>query len=220
MAEWEERSGKQNRGRLVANVYPVIGDVPIDELTVNDIERALKHIISRGSPEVARRGHTLIVSIFKYVLAKDLIQQPDIVVGLSWYKEQMPKRRRQRLYSEKLGPEDVGQLLRSIDEHKNRWTVPVSMALQRAPYCAVRPSGLLEAKWTEFNLDAAEWIIPAERMKMGRPHLVPLPGQAAALFKKMYAFSGQQELPFPSTSSKGKGKILSLILMNTALPAD
>ena len=209
MMEWEERSGKQNRGRLVANVYPVIGDVPIDELTVNDIERALKHIIARGSLEVARRVHTLIVSIFKYALAKDLIQQPDIVVRLSWYKDQMPKRRRQSLYSEELGPEDVGKLLRSIDEHKNRWTVPVSMALQLAPSCAVRPSELLEAKWTEFNLDAAEWIIPSERMKVGRPHLVPLPRQAVELFKKMYAFSGQQELVFPSTSSKGKGKAVS-----------
>ena len=47
MAEWEGRSGKQNRGRLAANVYPVIGDLPIDKITVNDIELALKHIISR-----------------------------------------------------------------------------------------------------------------------------------------------------------------------------
>ncbi len=209
MMEWEERSGKQNRGRLVANVYPAIGDVPIDELTVNDIERALKHIIARGSLEVARRVHTLIVSIFKYALAKDLIQQPDIVVRLSWYKDQMPKRRRQSLYSEELGPEDVGKLLRSIDEHKNRWTVPVSMALQLAPYCAVRPSELLEAKWTEFNLDAAEWIIPSERMKVGRPHLVPLPRQAVELFKKMYAFSRTKEWVFPSTSSIGAGKPVS-----------
>ncbi len=152
MMEWEERSGKQNRGRLVANVYPVIGDVPIDELTVNDIERALKHIIARGSLEVARRVHTLIVSIFKYALAKDLIQQPDIVVRLSWYKDQMPKRRRQSLYSEELGPEDVGKLLRSIDEHKNRWTVPVSMALQLAPYCAVRPSELLKQNGPNLTL--------------------------------------------------------------------
>jgi integrase len=176
---------------------------------VNDIERALKHIIARGSLEVARRVHTLIVSIFKYALAKDLIQQPDIVVRLSWYKDQMPKRRRQSLYSEELGPEDVGKLLRSIDEHKNRWTVPVSMALQLAPYCAVRPSELLEAKWTEFNLDAAEWIIPSERMKVGRPHLVPLPRQAVELFKKMYAFSRTKEWVFPSTSSIGAGKPVS-----------
>lgn len=209
MVEWEGRSGKQNRGRLAANVYPVIGDLPIDKITVNDIEHALKHIITRGSLEVARRVHTLIVSVFKYALAKGLVQQPDIIVRLSWYKEQMPKRRKKSLYSEELGAEDVGQLLRSIEEHKKRWTIPVATALQLAPYCAVRPSELLEAKWNEFNLDAAEWVIPAERMKKGLPHLVPLPRQAVKLFKKMYGFSGQQEFVFPSTSSKGKGKAVS-----------
>lgn len=182
MAEWEERSGKQNCGRLAANVYPVIGDVPIDELTVNDIERALKHIISRGSLEIARRVHTLIASIFKYALVKDLIQQPDIVVRLSWFKEQMPNVVGRACTSRNLAQRMLGSRCGSIDEHKNRWTVPVSMALQLAPYCVVRPSELLEAKWTEFNLDAAEWIIPAERMKVGRPHLVPLPRQAVELF--------------------------------------
>lgn len=113
------------------------------------------------------------------------------------------------MYSEELGPEDVGQLLRSIEEHKSRWTIPVATALQLAPYCAVRPSELLEAKWSEFNLDAAEWIIPAERMKMGLPHLVPLPRQAIALLRKMYAFSGKKEWVFPSTSSTGTGKPVS-----------
>lgn len=209
MAEWEGRSGKQNRGRLAANVYPIIGHMAIEKITVNDIEQALKHIIARGSLEVARRVHTLIVSVFKYALAKGLVQQPDIVVRLSWYKEQMPKRRRQSLYSEELGPEDIGQLLRSIDEHKNRWTIPVATALQLAPYCAVRPSELLEAKWNEFNLNAAEWVIPAERMKKGLPHLVPLPRQAVALFRKMQTFSGKKDLVFPSTSSISTGKPVS-----------
>ena len=209
MMEWEERSGKQNRGRLTAHVYPIIGHIPIDELTVNDIEQALKHIISRGSLEVARRVHTLIASVFKYALAKNMIEQPDIVVRLGWYKEQMPRRRKKSLYSEELEPEDVGQLLRNIEEYKNRWTIPVAMALQLAPYCAVRPSELLEAKWSEFNLDKAEWIIPAERMKMGAPHLVPLPRQAVALFRKMHAFSGKNAWVFPSTSSIATGKAIS-----------
>jgi hypothetical protein len=53
-AEWENRSAKQNRGRLVANVYPVIGHLPVNEITVADVEQALKFIIDRGSLEVAR----------------------------------------------------------------------------------------------------------------------------------------------------------------------
>ena len=216
-AEWENRSGKQNRGRLAANVYPLIGQLAIEAVTVNDVEDTLKHIIERGSKEVARRVHTLIVSVFKYALAKNMIQQPDIIVRLTWYKEQMPRRRKQSLYSKELGPEDIGTLLRAIDEHKTRWTTPVSLALQLAPYCAVRPSELLQATWDEINLDAAEWLIPAERMKMRQAHLVPLPRQAVALLQKMHEFSGRGAFVFPSTSSRGAGKTVSSMALIQAL---
>ena len=216
-AEWEKRSAKQNRGRLVANVYPAIGHMPVNEVTVADVERALKFIIERGSLEVARRVHTLIVSIFKYALALQAIDQPDIIVRLSWYKEQMPRRKKSSLYEEELSPDDIGRLLLAIYETRNRWTPSVSHALQIAPYCAVRPSELLGAEWSEINLDAGEWIIPAVRMKMGRPHLVPLSRQAVALFKKMQEFSGKQLYVFPSTSSLGKGKTVSTMALIQAL---
>ena len=216
-AEWEARSAKQNRGRLVANVYPAIGHIPVDQITVSDIERALKFIIERGSLEVARRVHTLIVSIFKYAFSLQAIENPDIVVRLSWYKDQMPKRKKTSLYSEELSPEDIGKLLLAIQESKNRWTPPVAYALQIAPYCAVRPSELLGAQWKEIDLEAAEWIIPAERMKMGRAHLVPLPRQVVELFQKMQNFSGKRIFVFPSTSSLGKGNAVSTMALIQAL---
>ena len=216
-AEWEPRSAKQNRGRLKANVYPFIGDRRIDQVTVSDVEQCLKHIIERDSHEVARRVHTLVVSVFKYALAKNLIADPNIVVRLTWYKEQMPRRQRQSLYAEEWTPEEIGGLLLAIEETKARWTVPVSVALQVAPYCAVRPSELLKAQWEEFDLEAAEWIIPAARMKMRRIHLVPLPRQAVALFRRMREFSGTSPLVFPSTSSKGGGGPVTSMALIQAL---
>ena len=212
-AEWEARSGKQNRGRLAANVYPVIGQMPMPEITVADVERALKFIIDRGSLEVARRVHTLIVCIFKYALSIGAIENPDIIVRLTWYKENMPKRKKKSLYEEELTAEQIGQILLTIHENRGRWTPPVAHALLLAPYCAVRPAELLGAQWSEINLEAGEWIIPAERMKMGRPHLVPLPRQAVELFTRMYDFSGKRPLVFPSTSSLGKGKSVSTMAL-------
>ncbi len=167
-AEWEERSTRQNRGRLTANVYPAIGHMPVPEITVADVERALKFIIERGSLEVARRVHTLIVCIFKYGLSLQVIENPDIVVRLTWYRENMPKRRKKNLYEEELAPEEIGQLLLTIYENRRRWTPPVSYALLLAPYCAVRPAELLGARWEEINLEVGEWIIPAERMDVRR----------------------------------------------------
>lgn len=207
--EWGECSAKQNRGRLTANVFPVIGDIPVSEVTVADVERALKFIIDRGSLEVARRVHTLVVSIFKYALSRQVIDQPDIIMRLAWYKESMPKHKTKSLYAEELSPDEIGQLLLAIYENRFRWTPPVAHALQLAPYCTVRPSELLGAQWDEINLKTGEWVIPGERMKMGLPHLVPLPRQAIELFKSMYAFSGNQPLVFPSTSSRLQGKPVS-----------
>lgn len=212
-AEWEERSARQNRGRLTANVYPAIGHMPVPDITVADIERALKFIIERGSLEVARRVHTLIVCIFKYGLSLQVIENPDIIVRLTWYKENMPRRKKKNLYEEELAPEEIGQLLLTIYENRRRWTPPVSHAMLLAPYCAVRPAELLGAQWDEINLEAGEWIIPAERMKMGRPHLVPLPRQAVELFRKMQEFSGKRPFVFPSTSSFGKGKSVSTMAL-------
>ncbi len=216
-AEWIPRSVQQNRGRLAANAYPVIGRLSINEITVDDVEMALKGIIDRGSKEVARRVHTLIVSIFKYALAKNLIEQPDIVVRLTWYKEQMPKRKKSSHYAGELSPEEIGALLLTIHESRSRWTPPVSIALQLAPYCVLRPSELLGATWEEIDLDAAEWIVPSERMKMGRTHLVPLPRQAVALLKKVREFSGRNSFVFPSTSSTGSGKPVSTMALIQAL---
>lgn len=69
-AEWEGVRANRTGERLAANVYPLIGHMPIEAVTVNDVEDTLRHIIERGSKEVARRVHTLIVSVFKYALAK------------------------------------------------------------------------------------------------------------------------------------------------------
>lgn len=100
--------------------------MPVDQITVADVEHALKLIIERGSLEVARRVHTLIVCVFKYGLSRQVIENPDIVVRLTWYKENMPKRKKKSLYQEELAPEEIGQLLLSIYENRRRWTSPVS----------------------------------------------------------------------------------------------
>lgn len=211
--EWVQKSAKQNRGRLAANVFPFIGHIDIEKITVSDVENCLNSVIERGSIEVARRVHTLIVLVMKYALSKDILKVPDIIVRLTWYKEQMPKRAKKSLYSDEMSIEEIGKLLLSIEETKLRWTKPVSVALQLAPYVALRPSELIEAKWSEIDFDKEEWIIPAERMKVKLPHLVPLSKQAVALLKDIYSFSKNNEFVFPSTSSIGKGTSISTMAL-------
>ena len=98
----------------------MLGHIPVDKITVADVERALKLIIERGSLEVARRVHTLIVCILKYSLSVQVIENPDIVVRLTWYKENMPKRKKKSLYEEELTPDAIGQLMLTIYENRRR----------------------------------------------------------------------------------------------------
>ena len=65
-------------------------------------------------------------------------------------------------------------------------------------YLFTRPVELRTAPWSEFDLDAGEWRIPPERMKMKRPHVVPLPTQAIALLRELHTLTGRQQWLFPT----------------------
>ena len=64
------------------------------------------------------------------------------------------------------------------------------LALQLAPHVFVRPGELRHAEWKEFNLEAGEWVIPAEKMKMRKPHRVPLSRQSIELLREIAVFTG------------------------------
>ena len=76
-------------------------------------------------------------------------------------------------------PAEIGHLLRAIDAYTGEPSI--CFALKILPFVFVRSIGLRGAEWGEFDFDAATWIIPAERMKMKRPHTVPLARQVIAL---------------------------------------
>lgn len=212
-----DKSKKQNRGRLAANIYPILGHLPIDRITVADVEQALLHVIDRGSLEVARRIHTMVTCIFEYAFSKDMVKDADIIVRLGIYKKSMPKRKKKKSHFEReMEHDEIATLALKIHDHA-AGTFPVVIALKVAPYVAVRPSELIEAEWSEFNLEKAEWIIPGERMKNKLTLLVPLPRQAVALLREMQKFSGKGTYVFPSTSSIRSGKPATTMALIQAL---
>jgi integrase len=76
---------------------------------------------------------------------------------------------------------------------------PTEIAIRLMAYLFSRTIELRASSWREFDLDRAEWRIPASRMKMGRPHVVPLPDQAVALLRELHAHTGHQHWLFPNT---------------------
>ena len=93
-------------------------------------------------------------------------------------------------------PKKIGELLRAIDGYEG--TPVAKCALKMAPLVFVRPGELRHAEWVEIGLDKSEWRIPAKKMKMKDPHIVPLSTQTVEIFNEIQPITGKGRYVFPS----------------------
>jgi len=96
-------------------------------------------------------------------------------------------------------PKELGALLRAIEGYDGQPTT--RLALQLSALLFVRPGELRLARWREVDFGEAVWAVPAETMKMKRPHRVPLPRQAIVIFRELQGMTGQGEYVFPAVNS-------------------
>lgn len=180
--------------QLESFVYPRLGDTPITKISAPDLLAALRKIEIRGARETAHRTKQRCGQIFRYAIATGRAEQ-DVSVHLRGALAPVITKNRAAVTD----PAEVGQLLRAIEGYSG--SSVTAYALKLAPLTFVRPSELRLAAWSEFDLENAEWRIPAERMKMGELHIVPLSRQAVELFKELRSISGAGEYVFSSLRS-------------------
>lgn len=196
--EWDPAHAKRQQERLSGNIFPAFGDLELNTVTMQHIDDALRPIIARGARETAQRVCTIVKSIFDYADTMGILSDALIIRRLERYRKDMPQPvEKKHLYKE-MSEGEIGKLLSLIEGSKMRWTLQTSVALRMAPYVMLRPNELCGARWEEIDIETAEWLIPARRMKPGRDHLVPLPRQAVELLLEIRPFSGANELVFPS----------------------
>lgn len=99
-------------------------------------------------------------------------------------------------------PKAIAELLRAMDAYQGSFIT--KCALRLAPLLFVRPGELRKAEWAEIDLDKAEWNIPAERMKMREPHLVPLSTRAVEILRELHALTAGGRYVFPGARSNGR----------------
>jgi len=199
--EFLDRSGhlrtgtvEQLRHRLKTYAFPSIGKSPVASLTAADLLRMLRRIEAKGTHETAHRVRSICDRVLRFAVATgrtDRNVAGDLRGALS--------STRSKNFSALTEPKRIGELLRVIDGYQGQ--PAVMAALQLAPLVFVRPGELRNAEWSEVDLDAAEWRIPAGRMKMGREHVVPLSKQAVAILTELRGHTGAGELLFPSLRS-------------------
>jgi integrase len=177
--------------RLERDLFPMIGHRPIKEIKASDILDALRTVESRGAIETAHRIKTICSQVFRYAIATGRAEY-DPTLNLKGALQPVVEKH----HSAIVEPDKIGGLLRSIDGYQGTFTV--MCALKLAPLLFVRPGELRQAEWSEFDFDAAQWTIPAERMKMKISHIVPLSLQAMGILESLKPFTGDGRYVFPS----------------------
>ncbi len=197
--EWTALQHNKERDRLKNHVLPWIGKLPIADIGVAELRPLLSRIVKRGHLEQAHRLRHEISRIFRYAVATErAIRDPAADL-----RDTLPARPKQN-YAAITEPGKVGELLRVIDAFGG--TFPTACALKLAPLWFVRPGEIRAAEWSEFDLDAAQWVIPPARRKLKKAqkdnpntpaHIVPLSTQAVAILRDLHALTGNGRYLFP-----------------------
>jgi integrase len=194
---WVEAHSDKVIRRLERDMFPWIGGKPIADVGAPDLLACLRRVESRGTVETAHRALQSCGQIFRYAVATGrAIRDPsgDLRGALATVKGTH--------LASITEPTAVGGLLRACDGYQGSFVT--KCALRLAPLVFVRPGELRKAEWTEIDLERAEWNIPAERMKMREPHLVPLATQAVVILRELNAVTGGSRYVFPGARTNGR----------------
>jgi integrase len=182
---------------LFSLALPALGARPIKDITAAEVLAVVRNVESRGKHESAMRLRAMIGQMFRYAVATGRADS-DPTGALKGAIASPIERHRAAI----IEPKAFGALLRSIVAYQG--SPETSAGLQMLALTFVRPGELRSAEWTEFDLDNALWSIPAGKMKMRRPHRVPLAPRALAVLSDLYALTGRGRFLFPSVRSSAR----------------
>lgn len=198
---------KATWSRLESNVFPEIGDRLITEIEAPEIVAMVKSIQDRGKLDIAKRALETTGQIFRYAVAHGHSKRnpaADIKPGDIL-------KSRQKVNHARVEAKALPALLRAIEVYQGKHITRLGMKLMAMTF--VRTSELIGARWSEFDFEAARWDIPAERMKMRTPHIVPLSTQALEVLELLKHLTGNGELVFPGERDPKKPMSNNTILL-------
>ncbi|ATE65661.1 tyrosine-type recombinase/integrase [Rhizorhabdus dicambivorans] len=200
--EWVAKNEREGRAPitldkirwLLGMTYPMIGTLPISKITPQEVLAVLRKVEATGRYESARRMRSVLSRVFRYGIATARADR-DVAADL-----------RGALITPKVQhlaaittPKEAGGLLRAIEGYTGHEITAI--ALRLSPHLFVRPGELRSAEWTEFDTQGAVWSLSAEKMKMRRPHRVPLSRQVLDMLEELHALTGDGRFLFPSFRS-------------------
>lgn len=180
------------------DLFPALGDMPIDQIKGKDILACAKKIEERGALEMAKRSIPLTGRIFRYAIRKGIIENDPTPHLHEALKPRKVK------HMARLDISEFPPFLERMDRYHG--SILVKTALQLMTLTFVRTAELINMEWNEIDFDNHLWRIPAYKMKMALPHLVPLSRQAVELIESLRPITGNKQFVFYNHS---KAKPLS-----------
>lgn len=193
-AKQVDKTRNRNLRILELNIFKYIGTTPINQVTSRDLLSALQKMEQRGITDSAHRALQISGEIFRYAIATERAQA-DLSLVLKGALAPVKEKHHASITDAK----GVAGLLRSI--HVYEGSILTQHALKLAPLVFVRPGELRHAEWSEIDLDANEWRIPAHKMKMKVVHIVPLSKQSVEILKEVKSINGNGKYVFPGLRS-------------------
>jgi integrase len=191
LAKWKPRYAQTIMHRLEKYVFPHIGDYPLNMIKSIIILSCLQKI-EITAPEIARRVNQYIHQVFLYAIATARAEN-DPTYGLT---NALLKYRKKHFAS--ISVDQLPKFLLDLNEHKARLSRQTFLAIKLMLLTFVRTSELIKATWSEIDFEKSLWTIPADRMKMKRPHLVPLSKQSIRILLELQELNGNRNYIFPS----------------------
>ncbi len=193
---WTPKHAKRVLDSLKADVFPLIGDMPIQDIKTLDCLSVVRSVEGRGALDTAGRVKQRMSSAFRYAVhtARLEINPADQLKGV------IATRKVEHRAS--LKAEALPGFLKQLEAYPGH--VLTKLALKLLMLTFVRPGELRAACWDEFDVETRQWRIPAERMKMKEAHIVPLSDQALAVLEELKPITGRYSLMFPGVRNVRK----------------
>jgi len=195
MEHWkDDKSPRHVAGtqrRLDANILPSLGALQIGDIQAPDVVGMVRAVEARGARDVAKRALETTGQIFRYAIAHGhTTRNPAAEIKPRDVLKATVKENYARVDAK-----DLPALLRQMEVYQGTHITRLALKLMALTF--VRTSELIGARWSEFDFEQKRWNIPAERMKMRTPHIVPLSEQSIEVVRTLHTLTGTGALLFP-----------------------
>ena len=192
--EWTPGHVERVMDSLKADIFPALGGRPMRDITAPELLAVLKKVEKRGVYETAQRLLQRCSAVFRYAIVTHRAERNPALDVRGSIKQ--PKRENHKA----LAAGELPEFLQRLDAYDGQ--PETRLALKLLAFTFVRSGELRKSEWSEFDFEKQEWRIPAERMKMRTPHIVPLSRQSLAVLEQLKLLTGRSRFVFPNQAKR------------------